>query len=452
MRWLLLKDLQILKRSPLLTALLVIYPIVLAVLIGFAVSRGPDKPTVALFNELPPDASLSLGGTETGGFGGDEAFGELCDRVDCEVTDSREEAVDKVRDGEVLAALIVPEDFVRKLEAQLSGGGLESATVEVLVNEDDPFKASLVDDRIRALLTEGNLILSERISESLLSYLDILIEGGQVDLPLIGEEIDVLGLQRSEAILKAVRSDLTPAQRQVVDQVIRFSQLARENLGFAQPILNSVAEPIAIDKQVVSGDVPPLDTFAISVAIAITLMFVTVLLVAGSLALEREENTFARLTRGLVSRSALLVEKIALGTVCSIAVAVVLLGVLELFVNIQWERFPLILAAIALTGAGFAAMGSAIGVAAREVRASALAAFALTLPIAFISLIPSGTIGQGIFDLIRIVTGAFPFRPALDALSAGLSSSGDLAINLLHLALLTIAYFALARVAMRRFA
>ena len=37
MRWLLLKDLQILRRSPLLTALLVIYPIVLAVLIGFAI-------------------------------------------------------------------------------------------------------------------------------------------------------------------------------------------------------------------------------------------------------------------------------------------------------------------------------------------------------------------------------------------------------------------------------
>ena len=31
-------------------------------------------------------------------------------------------------------------------------------------------------------------------------------------------------------------------------------------------------------------------------------MFVTVLLVAGSLALEREENAFARLTRGLVCR------------------------------------------------------------------------------------------------------------------------------------------------------
>ena len=47
---------------------------------------------------------------------------------------------------------------------------------------------------------------------------------------------------------------------------------------------------------------PPLDTFAVAVAAAVTLLFVTVLLVSGSLALEREENTFTRLTRGLVSR------------------------------------------------------------------------------------------------------------------------------------------------------
>ena len=48
-------------------------------------------------------------------------------------------------------------------------------------------------------------------------------------------------------------------------------------------------------------------------------MFVTVLLVAGSLALEREENAFARLTRGLVSKTALLGEKILLGVVVALA-------------------------------------------------------------------------------------------------------------------------------------
>jgi len=449
MRWLLLKDLQVLRRSPLLTALLVVYPIVLAVLIGFAVSRGPDKPEVAFLNEIPSEEGLELG---EGGFSQSQAFEELCDRVECETVGSRDDAVAAVRDGDVLAALIIPEDFLDALRDQISGSGLEPAEVEVFVNEDDPVKARLVDDRISTLITEANLRLSDEISSQLLGYLDVLVEGGSFDVPLLGETIDVLGLQRSEQILRAVSGELEGPQRQVVEEVIRFAALARDNLGFADELLGSVAQPIAVEKEVVSGDVPPLDTFAISVAIAITLMFVTVLLVAGSLALEREENTFGRLTRGLVGRAALLAEKIALGTICSIVVAVVLLGVLELFVDLDWGRAPLILAAIALTGASMAAMGSAIGVAAREVRASALLAFALALPIAFLSLVPSGTVGETLYDVIRLVTGAFPFRPALDALTAALSSTGDLGLNLLHLALLGAAYFVIARLGLRRFA
>jgi ABC-2 type transport system permease protein len=450
MRWLLVKDLQILRRSPLLTALLVLYPIVLAVLIGFAVSRGPDKPRVAFLNEIPGGEGLELG--EGGGFNQQEAFEQLCGRIDCVNVDNRDEALDKVREGDVLAALILPEDFLDKLQAQLSGAGLESAAVEVYVNEDDPVKARLVDDRIRSLITEANLILSGEISDQLLRYLDVLTEGGKFSVPILGQTIDVLGLERSEAVLKAIRGSLQGPQRQVIDQVIRFAELARQNLGFADELLSSVREPIAVEKEVVAGDVPPLDTFAISVAIAVTLMFVTVFLVAGSLALEREENTFTRLTRGLVGRGALLVEKIGLGTVCSIVVALVLLGVLELFVSLDWGRAPLFLAAIVLAGAAFAAMGSAIGVAAREVRASALLAFALALPIAFLSLVPSGTVSETVYDGIRLVTGAFPFRPALDALSAGLSASGDLGINLVHLGLLTAAYFLIARLTLRRFA
>ena len=62
MRWLLLKDLQILRRSPLQAVLLVVYPVLIAVLVGLAVSRGPEKPRVALLNEVPANARVSLSG------------------------------------------------------------------------------------------------------------------------------------------------------------------------------------------------------------------------------------------------------------------------------------------------------------------------------------------------------------------------------------------------------
>src|SRR5580765_7639602 len=98
MRWLFIKDLQILKRSPLLVALLVIYPVVISVLIGLALSKGPDKPKVAFVNQVPKAANvIQLGGEsiDTSKYG-QQRF----DAIDPVRVDTEEEAVAKVKAGE----------------------------------------------------------------------------------------------------------------------------------------------------------------------------------------------------------------------------------------------------------------------------------------------------------------------------------------------------------------
>jgi ABC-2 type transport system permease protein len=452
MRHLLLKDLQILRRSPLVSALLVLYPIAIAILIGFALSDEGGKPRVAFYNQVDPDEVFQIGEGEEELDRG-IARDELCSRVECVDVSSREEAEQLVEDGDVLGALIVPEDILDKLRS-LTSLNPQQPTVEVLVNEDDPVKAQLVDDRIQALITEANLILAQRISESAEIYLNVLIEGGDFELPLLGETFNVLGLNNAAELLEAVREELPPSSDAAaqIDEVIEFADLAGENLDFALPLLGAVASPIEVDKTVVVGEGTSLDAFAISVAATVTLMFVTVLLVAGSLALEREENAYPRLTRGLVSPGALLGEKVLLGAVASLVVTLLMLGGLSLFVSIDWGRIGLILLAIVAGGAAFAAFGAALGGAAREVRASSLLAFMVSLPIAFLSLVPSGTVSGGVFDLIQVVRALFPFDPALDAMSGALDTAGPgMGVPLLHLAAITLAYGGLARLALRRF-
>ena len=62
MRWLLVKDLQILRRSRLLVGLLIVYPIVIALMIGFALSSPPGKPKVAFYDQVPPgQGKISFG-------------------------------------------------------------------------------------------------------------------------------------------------------------------------------------------------------------------------------------------------------------------------------------------------------------------------------------------------------------------------------------------------------
>jgi ABC-2 type transport system permease protein len=128
-----------------------------------------------------------------------------------------------------------------------------------------------------------------------------------------------------------------------------------------------------------------------------------------------------------------------------------LLG-LQIFVPLHWSRFGLWLLAILGGGAACGAPGAALGAAAREVRAVSLLAFMVTLPIAFLSLVPSGAVGKDVYDAIKIIVAVFPFKPALDAMTAALDSAGgSIGGPLIHLGILTVVYGILARFALRRF-
>jgi ABC-2 type transport system permease protein len=446
-RWLLLKDLQILRRSPLQAVLLVAYPILIAVLVGFAISRGPEDPRVAFLNEVPPNTRINVGGGELPKA---NVKDRICQRVECIFVSDRAEAEEKVESGDVLAALILPYDLVNKINSlsTLTPGVPE---VEVLVNEENAVKAELVDDRITSLLAQANLAIARRIGAEGGRYLGLLVNGGQFSV--LGETIQILGLRTTARILESVTPALPPDLRPALEEVTEFAAQARDNLNVAKPLIDRLTQPIEVDKVVVGGESPPLEIFAIAVAATLTLAFVVVLLVAGSLALEREENAFPRLTRGLVSMGGLLVEKVLLGIAVGLIVTLLMLLGMQFFVPLELSRIGLWLLAILFSGAALGAAGAALGAAAREVRAVSLLAFMVTLPIAFLSLVPSGAVSPAVFDAIRYLTALFPFKPSLQAITAALDEAGpDIGGPLLHLAALFAAYAFIARLALRRFA
>jgi ABC-2 type transport system permease protein len=449
-RWLLLKDLQILRRSPLLVALLVIYPIVIAVLFGFALSGGPDKPRVAFANLVPPGESQFRVGART--LDAADYADRLFQSIDPIEVSSREEAIAKVRSGEALGALVLPEDATERLRSTLGLGGGDPPAVEVYYNAEDPVKRRFVESTIEARLAEANAALSEVVLREAAGYIDVIVDGGEIPLPLVGA-VQILGLERSRAIIDSVASGLPEGSgdRAALEQVSRFARLAGENLDVSQPILASIGSPVQVKQTVVEGDRTPLDSFAVALAVTVSLMFVTVLLAAGMLALEREEQAFGRLVRGLVSRTKLLAEKVVLSALCALFVTLAMLFGLAAFVGLDWSRIPAWLAALLGGAVGFAAMGVAIGGLAREVRVATLLAILLALPIVFLALVPSGSVAPALYDAVTFVSALFPFKPALDALDAAING-GELRVPLIHLAALALGYGAIARIALRRFA
>lgn len=445
MRWLLLKDLRILRRSPMLVALLVLYPVVIATLIGFALSRGPDKPQVALANLVPASGQqIDLGGKK---IDVTRQAGPLFRAIEPVRVKTRAEAIEKVRDGDVLGALVIPADTTRKLQA-----GLEPATVEVFYNADDPVKASYVRDTIKSQVQDANNALTKELSRVALQFLGLISTGG--DYSILGRDFQILGLERSEQILERAKRDLpagSPARGQV-DRVISFARLARDNLNLSDDVLSSVSSPLRVKQTQLDGGSTPLSSFAVAIAAAVSLMFITLLLAAGALALEREENAFRRLVRGLVSRTGLLLEKAGLAAVCSSVVVLGMLCALGLFVDLDWSRFHLWAVAVAAGALAFAAMGLAVGTVTREVRAASLLCVMASLPLTFLALVPSGAVSSALYDAIRVISALFPFKPTLSALDAALNGNGDLLGPLLHLGLLFVAFAAASRLALNRFA
>ena len=118
---------------------------------------------------------------------------------------------------------------------------------------------------------------------------------------------------------------------------------------------------------------------------------------------------------------------------------------------IEWNRVGLWLLALAFGALAFGALGVAVGALAREVRAASLLAFLLSLPIAFLALVPAGSLAVGLYRAIEVVSFVFPFKASLQALDAAVNGAAPaLGSSLAHLAVLTVLFGTLARAGLRR--
>jgi hypothetical protein len=455
MRWMLAKDLLILRRSRLLVGLLVVYPVAIALLIGFAISRSPSKPRVAIVDETPPGETVTLGNTRIGLA---EYTDELFRQVHVVRVPTRAAAASKVTSGDVLAAIVIPSDIVSKISS-----GVNQAHVEVIYN-GDALQQSFVRSTIDSTLAQANLALSEQIKSVAVRDIDLLLAGGQ--LGVLGSSQDIVGLSHIAPALKDIAGRQPPgADRATLVRVAGFAAFAARNLGIAKNVLTTVSQPIAAKSVLLRGKRTPLDTYAVVVAVSISLMFICVILAAGGIAMEREEHAISRLLRGagglrvggprvgrpLISREILLAEKALLAAGCAFVVAFAMLLGVSAFVALDLSRIGAWVLALVFAALGFAALGIAIGALAREVRAASLLAFLLSLPLAFLALVPSGSVSRGLYDVIGTVSFVFPYKAALQALDAAVNgASPSVGLSIAHLVGVTLLFGAIARLGLRR--
>jgi len=450
LRWLFVKDLQILRRSPLLVGLLIVYPVAIALMIGFALSSPPGKPKVAFYSEVAPGhGQISFGNQQ---INISHYARQLFQSIQPVPVHSRDQAIGKVKNGEAQAAVIVPSDITDQIQSLVTTG-VGSPTVEVILNSKDPLERQFANQAITARINDVEQAVSKQVLRVAITDLRQVLDGGTIQLA--GENFRLLGLRNSRQIIKGASASLPPHSplRAALAQVVGFADLAIQGLGFASPVLGSIGTPLTVDRTELAGRTTPTDSYAAAIAVIVSLMFVTLLLAAGMLAIERSENAYSRLVRGLVSPRGLLSEKIALSAACAGAVTLLMAMLVSLFVHLDWARFELWILALALGGLAFGALGVAIGGLAREVSAASLMAFLLSLPIAFVALVPASAVSGALKSLLDVVAFLFPFKAALQAVNnAFTGTSPAIGLPLLHLAVLTVVFGGLARLAIKRFA
>jgi ABC-type Na+ efflux pump permease subunit len=435
--WLLLrKDALVLRRSPLLLGILLAYPLAIAVLVGLVASYANSKPRVGFVDEdnLPP--TVVIGGHR---FHVDKTIQQVSKNVTL-VRLSADEAAQELKNGKVVAVVTVPPGFIATLKEMVQ-------SPQLLVQLSRGTISSRVDQQVQALVYSLNRQLQRAYIGTNLGYVTLILHGGTGTF--LGRPISVLGLERSQKVLARMKQ--TPDVRRLED-FIHDARLALANTGEA---LKATAHPIELVQASARGRTWVLSANVQAYALALTVTFLTLMLAAGSLAAERDENVIGRLARGLVGLGHLVWAKVALAAALALVLGMAIAVAFGVIIQIggvtggePWRRLPLLVVGLLLAGGSLGALGALLGALAREARSASLVALLVVLPIVFLGLIPSEIVPPAGW-----ASTALPFTHAFQLFRSSLfdlSPWGEVLRQGLWLVVLGGIFGALARLGARR--
>lgn len=401
------KDLLVLRRSPLLLTILLAYPLAIAVLVGLVASYGSSKPRVALVDEDNLPATVVLGGHR---FGVDSTIREASKNVKLVRLDA-DEADRQLRDGRVVAVVTVPPGFISTLRGMVQSPQLKLELSRGAIS-------SRVEQQVQALVYSLNRQLQRAYIRSNLRYVSLILKGG--DGSFIGQPITVLGIEKAQRLLAA--EPQTPKTRELLD----FLHDARLALANTDDALRSTAHPIELVQEPGRGRTWALSAEVEAYALGLTITFLALLLAAGSLAAERDENVVGRLSRGLLGLGQLVWSKVALAATVALALGLAIALAFGVIIEVggvtggePWRRLPLLAVGFVLAGGTLGALGALLGALAKEARSASLVAVLVVMPIVFLGLIPEEVVPLAgwLSDLLPFTHAVRFFRSALYDLS-----------------------------------
>jgi len=438
-RLLFTKDLRVLGRSRGLVAILIGYPVIIAILLALALSGGDRRPSVAFVN-LDQQGRTVLVGNDR--LSVDDYASKIEQDVDLKRLDPPG-AQQALADGKVSAILTIPDNFVSDLQS-----GIKSPVVTLQTNPRNPIEAQAIERNMEAAVFRLNQALATAYVDQVLNLVKLVQEGG--DVQIFGRAGKLEGLASSARVLRQVERQLIKAKQPALAKRLAdlndFIDGVNTNLDLAKPAARSIASPIRLDIQSGAPGREPLSALGIAAALVVGLGLLGVLLSAALLSAEREDGVLSRLGRGLVGPGTIITQKAVLSALATLVVGMVLLGVVALTTSVSVGRWAIWVLALVVAGLAFGAFGLLIGALARETRTALLAALMITLPLAVIALIP----GNDIAYWVSAVAGFGPAARVFQDLLVDPEVTGTLWAGIGLLAGIALVYGVAARIALGR--
>jgi ABC-2 type transport system permease protein len=428
--------LLVLRRSPVLLGVLVAYPLVIALLIGLTAAYANAKPRVALVDLDQIPHTVTVAGST---FDVDALIHQVAKNVEL-VRMSEEQASSQLASGRVAAVITIPAGFIAQLKGLVASPHLTLATGTGGITPR-------VRQQMQALVYNLNLHLQKAFIHADIRYVQLLVHGGKGRV--LGRSFSIIGLDGTARLL--ARLPPSPEKAQIAD----FVHDARLALALTDNAIRATASPIVLDEERGRGRTSALSAQVQAYGLAITVSFLGLLLAAGALAAERDENAIGRLVRGLVGLGQLVAAKVALAVAVALGLGLAILVGFGIAVEAgdvaggePWQRVPLVLIGVALAGAAVGAVGALIGGLARESRTASLVGILVVLPVVFLGLVP-----REIVPAAAWISDAFPFVHAVRFFASALYDGSPWSIlgrEAAWLVGLSAVFGVLARLAVRR--
>lgn len=372
LRPLLAKDARLLVRNRPLLVALVLYPLLLAAVLGAAFREAPQKLDLVVVDD-DPGGTLEIDEGET--LTTQDLWEAAGPSANVRRVDTEAEALAILRRGEADAALLVPRGFLRDLSAL---GG--NATLRLVVDESDPVRAGVARNAVEGAIEGFVKSVVQRKVQDVLVLLNLTVEGGTTRIAFV--DVDILGIDRARARLDEVRGTLDPGSEEArkVREVVTFLDFARTVLGESERYLVTTAMPLRVQASGLAAQETPLAAVALPGAIVLGVFWTGALAAALLAARERETGVARRLVASPAPRALQVASKTLVALAAALLPALLLVAVGIVLFGLPLRPAPLALVVLLVASLAAAALGALCAGLGRATSAAALLAVLLLLP------------------------------------------------------------------------